>query len=245
MTGASRARVVMAHNSWDAFVNVQPFNMILDITPSSGQRIFMQAGPGCIDSFTDFFITDAGMMGTETTMAGFDAYNPDAAPEFFRARKAMQYADNLDRFIQIMTDQNNGGYANSWLLGDVHSGEIMLFELGLRYSNVERKTDGYFAGFNAPQDPGSATWNANDVVCTDIRDAIGARSVRLVQLMEQYQGRVRREAAKTIIADHYDVYLKRSNPARVRFVAIVNWMPAVPIRADRRPSSPGERWTAW
>ena len=99
-------------------------------------------------------------MGTETTIAGFEAYDSDAAPEFFRARKAMQYADNLDRFVQIMTEHNNGGYANSWLLGDVHSGEIMLFELGLRYSNVERKTDGYFAGFNAPQDPGSATWSA-------------------------------------------------------------------------------------
>jgi hypothetical protein len=205
-------RIVMAHNSWDEFVNVQPFNMIIDIVPASGHRIFMQTAPGCIDSFTDFFITGAGLMGTETTIAGFDSYDPDAAPEFYRVRKAMQYAGDLDRFVQIMAEQNNGGYANSWLLGDVRSGEIMMFELGLCYSNVERKNDGYFAGFNAPQDPRIRNLECANIVCTDIRDAIGARRVRLEQLMEQYHGRVDVKAAKEIIADHYDVYLKRNNP---------------------------------
>jgi hypothetical protein len=205
-------RIVIAHNSWDAFVDIQPFSVIIDLVPASGHRLFMQTAPGCIDSFTDFFITGAGLVGTETTIAGFDSYDPDAAPEFFRVRKAMQYADNLDRFVQIMIDQNNGGYANSWLLGDVRSGEIMMFELGLLYHNVERKTDGYFAGFNAPQDPRIRNLECTGVVLTDIRDAIGARSVRLEQLMEQYRGRVDVESGKVIIADHYDVYLKRNNP---------------------------------
>jgi hypothetical protein len=210
--GGRVGRIVMAHNSWDAFVDVQPFNVIIDLVPASGHRLFMQTAPGCIDSFTDFFITGAGLMGTETTIAGFASYDPDAAPEFFRVRKAMQYADNLDRFAQIMIDQNNGGYANGWLLGDVHSGEIMMFELGLRYHNVERKTDGYFAGFNAPQDPRIRNLECTDIVLTDIRDAIGARSVRMAQLMDQYHGRVDVESGKVIIADHYDVYLKRINP---------------------------------
>jgi hypothetical protein len=205
-------RIVIAHNSWDAFVDIQPFSVIIDLVPASGHRLFMQTAPGCIDSFTDFFITGAGLVGTETTIAGFDSYDPDAAPEFFRVRKAMQYADNLDRFVQIMIDQNNGGYANSWLLGDVRSGEIMMFELGLLYHNVERKTDGYFAGFNAPQDPRIRNLECTGVALTDIRDAIGARSVRLEQLMEQYRGRVDVESGKVIIADHYDVYLKRNNP---------------------------------
>ena len=173
--GGSGSRIVMAHNSWDAFVDVQPFNMIIDNAPASGHRLFMQTAPGCIDSFTDFFFTGAGLMGTETTIAGFDLYDPDAAPEFFRVRKAMQYSDNLGQFVQIMIDQNNGGYANSWLLGDAHSGEIMMFELGLRYHNVERTTDGYYAGFNAPQDPRIRNLECTGITCTDIRDAIGAR----------------------------------------------------------------------
>jgi hypothetical protein len=210
--GGYGARIVMAHNSWDAFVDLQPFNVIIDLVPASGQRLFMQTAPGCIDSFTDFFITGAGLMGTETTIAGFDSYDPAAAPEFFRARKAMQYADGLDNFVQIMIDQNNGGYANGWLLGDVHSGEIMMFELGLRYHNVERKTDGYFAGYNAPQDPRIRNLECTGIGLTDIRDAIGARRVRMAQLMEQYHGRVDAETGKVIIADHHDVYLKRINP---------------------------------
>src|SRR5208337_1057797 len=93
VSAGSGGRIVMAHNSWDAFVDIQPFHMILDLVPASGQRLFMQTAPGCIDSFTDFFITGAGLMGTETTIAGFDPYDPDAAPEFFRVRKAMQYAN--------------------------------------------------------------------------------------------------------------------------------------------------------
>jgi hypothetical protein len=202
----------MAHNTWDAFVDVQPFHMVIDIAPTSGQRLFMQTAPGLIDSFTDFFVTGAGLMGTETTIAGFDAYDSAAAPEFFRVRKAMQYADNLDRFIQIMVDQNNGGYANSWLLGDARSGEIVKLELGLSYHNVERKTDGYFIGFNAPLDPRIRNLECTGITLTDIRDAIGARRVRLTQLLEQYHGRVDLEAAKAIIADHYDVYRQRSNP---------------------------------
>ena len=59
----------MAHNSWDHFVIGQNFNIILDIVPSEGYRIFMQSGPGYIDSFTDFFITGVGIIRTETTIA--------------------------------------------------------------------------------------------------------------------------------------------------------------------------------
>jgi hypothetical protein len=208
----SPGRIVMAHNSWDSFVEVQPFNMIIDIVPTAGYRIFMQSAPGLIDSFTDFFITGAGLMGTETTIAGFDLYDLGGVPEFLRARKAMQYAGNLDRFVEIMVEQNNGGYANTWLLGDMHAGAIMQLELGLRYHHVERKTDGYFAGFNGPMDPRIRNLECSDVTVTDIRDAIGARRIRLAHLMEQYHGQVDPETGKVIIADHYDVYQNRINP---------------------------------
>lgn len=146
-------KIVMAHNSWDDFEFGQFFNVILDINPADGHRIFMQSVPGYIDSFSDFFVTDAGIMGTETTIGGFGLYDPNEVPEFLRIRKAMQYADNLDQLVEIMKKKNNGGYANSWLLADLNSGEIMRFELGLKYYSVERKTDGYFIGFNAPPGP--------------------------------------------------------------------------------------------
>ncbi len=111
--------VVMAHNSWDMFVTGQYFNVILDIEPSEGNRMFMQSVPGYIDSMTDFFVTSAGIMGTETTLGGYSDYDPNEEAEFFRVRKAMQYADDLDGFVDLMQKKNNGGYANSWLLGDI------------------------------------------------------------------------------------------------------------------------------
>jgi len=205
-------KIVMAHNSWSPFEQGQFFNVILDIQPAKGHRMFMQSAPGYIASFTDFFVTDAGIMGTETTIGGYGEFDPSGAPEFFRARKAMQFADNLDQFVEIMKQKNNGGYANSWLLADVNTGEIMRFELGLKYSSVERTKDGYFIGFNAAVDPKIRNLEASSSAFTDIRSPMGARRVRLTQLMEEYRGKIDVEAAQKIIADHYDVYLKKVNP---------------------------------
>ena len=52
-----------------------------------------------------------------------------------------------------MDAQNNGGYANMWLIGDIKTGEIADYEQGLIYQNLQKKTDGWFFGDNAPTDP--------------------------------------------------------------------------------------------
>ena len=205
-------RIVMAHNSWDQFAHGQFFNVILDLEPAQGHRMFMQSVPGCIDSMTDFFVTDAGIMGTETTIGGYSEYDPDEDPEFFRVRKAMQYADTLDEFVQLMEKKNNGGYANSWLLANANTGEIMRFELGLKYQNVERTKDGYFIGFNAPVDPRIRNLECANTGYDDIRTPMGARRVRLTQLMQEHHGEIDVQVAQEILADHYDVYLKKENP---------------------------------
>lgn len=204
-------KIVMAHNSWNNFEWGQFANVILDIKPAKGHRIFMQSQPGYIDSMADFFVTDAGIMGTETTIGGFSLYDENEAPEFLRVRKAMQYADNLDQFVSLMKKQNNGGYANSWLLADIKTGEIMRFELGLRFSSVKRKKHGYFVGFNAPLDPRIRNLECSNTGYCDIRRHQGARQVRLPQLMEQYKGKITAAVGQKILADHYDVYLKKEN----------------------------------
>ncbi len=91
--------IVMAHNSWDHFTHGQYMNEILDLQPAEGHRMFMQSMPGLIASFTDFFVTDAGLMGTETTIGGYSQYDADEVPEFLRVRRAMQYADDLDGWV--------------------------------------------------------------------------------------------------------------------------------------------------
>ena len=201
-------KVVMAHNDWDHYVTGQFANVIIDLKPSSGHRMIMQSFPGCIASMTDYFATDAGLMGTETTIGNYSGYDPKKMPEFYRMRKATQYAGTMDEWVKYMQVGNNGGYANSWLLADADSGEIMRFEQGLNYQSVERTSDGFYVGFNSATDPKIRNLECGgDANFYDIRTASGARRVRLTQLMSQYRGQIDTEVAKTILADHYDVYL--------------------------------------
>ena len=106
-----------------------------------------------IHSGDDFGINDAGIMITETTIGNFHGFNAKGIPEFVRARKAMQYSESIDDFARIMEQGNNGGYANTWLIGDRKNNEIGRLELGLKYVTLERTSDGYFVGSNFPINP--------------------------------------------------------------------------------------------
>ncbi len=205
-------KVVMAHNNWDHFDTGQNSKIIIDIQPTTGHRIMMQTMPGCIASMTDYFVTDGGLMGTETTIGNFSAYDPTGMPEFYRMRRATQYADTLDEWLAIMRKGNNGGYANSWLLADTGTREIMRFEQGLEYEQVERTNDGFFVGYNAATDVEIINFECGgDGGMYDVRTAAGARKVRLTQLMEQYKGTIDVAAGQAILADHYDVYLQQAD----------------------------------
>ena len=122
----------------------------------------------------------------------------------------MQYANSLDGAVEFMKKRNNGGYANSWLLGDASTGEIMRFELGLRFYNVERTKDGYYIGFNAALDPRIRNLECSDSGYADIRRQ-GARQVRLTQLINKHRRAIDVKIGQKILADHYDVYLKKEN----------------------------------
>ena len=108
------------------------WNIIFDIKPQQGFRILMDGLPGIIISDDDFGVNAAGMLVTETTITQFEGWDPEGKPEFSRARTALQYSRSIDDFVRIMLDGNNGGYANDWLIGDRKTGEIALFELGLK-----------------------------------------------------------------------------------------------------------------
>ena len=54
-------------------------------------------------------------------------------------RTANQYASSIDEWCKIMKKENNGGYANSWLLGDVNTNEIARLELSLKYVGFEQR----------------------------------------------------------------------------------------------------------
>ena len=204
--------IVCAHNSFTDFIDGQFSNIILDLNPEKGHRFIMQTSPCWIWSGTDFFVTSKGIIGTETTIGGFLPYEKKY-PIGYRIRKAMQYGNTLDEYCEILLHENSGDYANSWLFGDTNTNEILRIELGLKYHNIERTKNGFFIGFNSVYDERIRNLECSNSGFYDIRRHQGARLVRLGDLMDEHKGKLNIEVAKKIIADHYDVYLKKEeNP---------------------------------
>jgi hypothetical protein len=110
-----------------------------------------------------------------------------------------------------MIEDNSGGYANSWLLGDIRSGEIARLELGVKHHRLEKKKDGYFLGSNIAEDR-ELLLNETQTNFVDIRKSNVARRVSWKRLMKIYEGRIDASAARQMLADHYDAYLRHGNP---------------------------------
>ncbi len=72
----------------------------------------------------------------------------------------MQYADSIDKAVAMLRDANNGLYTNEWLLADIKTNEIAMFELGTHKSKLWRSgrdewpggTKGFYWGCNNTKD---------------------------------------------------------------------------------------------
>jgi hypothetical protein len=202
---------IIAHNAWTYYIDGLRFTKIFDIVPAAGHRILMDGLPGFIASSDDFGINSVGIMITETTISGFKGYDVNGIPEFVRARKAMQYSSSIDDFARIMTEGNNGGYANDWLIVDRKANEIASLELGLKNVTLERKKDGYFAGANFPINPKLAL-EETQFNTSDMSLSANARRLRWEQLMAENKGNIDVAAAQRFLADHFDTYQKKDEP---------------------------------
>ncbi len=204
-------RIVIGHNNWTDYLTGSRWKMIFDIAPESGHRFIMDGVPGLIHSADDFGINDAGMMITETTISGFHGFDENGVPEFVRARKAMQYSESIDDFARIMKNGNNGGYANTWLIGDRKTNEIGRLELGLKNVTLDRSKNGYFVGSNFPINP-KLIAEETDFPIDDPNTPNQVRHRRWDQLMAEYKGKIDLEAGKRFETDHYDVITKEIDP---------------------------------
>jgi len=202
--------IVLGHNTMIEYI-FPAANIILDISPEKGHRILMQSFAGLIHSGTDFFVTNAGLVGSETTMGGFFPFDENGVPEFARMRHATQYASTIDEWCEMMKLGNNGGYANAWLIGDINTNEIARFELGLKYVGFEKKKDGYFTGSNVTENLQILRFETK-INENDIKNTAIARRVRWKQLMKESEGKVNIDLAKKFVADHYDSYLNKAEP---------------------------------
>jgi hypothetical protein len=210
-SATATGEIVMSHNTHVDYVMGSFENIIMYVNPARGAAFVMQTSPGLICSVTDWFISASGMMGCETTISDISYKPVFGAPYFCRARSAMQYSRSIADFVRIMSRRNAGDYACSWLLGDTRRREIALVELGLRESNVLRTRDGIYFGMNSATGDALRAAETTDRTQFDIRTSSGARKLRFEQMLKQeYYGKITAANAKTIIADHYDVFLRKT-----------------------------------
>jgi hypothetical protein len=199
-------KIVIAHSNWSAYAEGERWNYVFDIVPTKGYRFLMDGSAGMITSQDDFGVNAAGIMITETTLPMAVGFDVNGIPEFERSRKAMQYADSIDTYAAIMRKGNNGGYANSWLIGDRKTNEIAYLELGLQHTPLLKKTNGYFVSSNFAANPDLIRDDTPGFDPTNLESSMNARHVRAEEFMKQHYGKLDTTLAEAYLSDHYDTY---------------------------------------
>jgi hypothetical protein len=123
----------------------------------------MQTCPGGIQSGMDYYLNDAGLLVSETTI-GQTRFDPKGTSLTSRIRQAVQYADSIDKAVDVLGKDGNGLYSNEWLLADIKTNEIAMFELGTVKSKLWRSSKGeWFGGTEG------FYWGCNNAKDLDVR----------------------------------------------------------------------------
>jgi len=192
-------RMVIAHITMWPLTLAEQTNVMLDIKPASGHRLLMQSYPGGIESGTDWYQNDAGVVLTETTIRQ-SPFNIEGTPVAYRARKAIQYGDNIDKVVEYLGTKNNGLYTNEWLIGDAKNNEIAMYELGTYKTRLYRSTkndwfggtDGFYWGDNNAKDLGIRLEYQPDPKGEPVHVpyVAGPRDLKWQQLYREYSGKI-------------------------------------------------------
>jgi hypothetical protein len=192
-------KIVFGHITMFGLYPASFYNVWLDVKPAKGHRVLMQTYPAGIQSGLDYYMNDAGILVSETTLAQtrFDVKGMALAS---RIRKALQYGDSIDKVVEILQEDNNGLYTNEWLIGDTKTNEIAMFELGTHKTKLYRSsknewyggTEGFYWGCNNTKDldvrletiPGDNDRPANMVFRPADRDKTWVR------LYDKYRGKM-------------------------------------------------------
>ncbi len=200
--------IVLGQSLWMPYFLPPAHAIFMDLVPQNGNRICMELTAGLIWSGTEWYVTGGGLIVAETTL-GTGPYIWGNTPAFVRIRRAVQYANSIDDFRDIMLADSNGAYCGDYLLGDVNTGEGAILELGAHEYELARTKNGFLGSCNYPWDP-------------EVADEMGApqgwdhgcypRYVRWQQLSEKYYGEITTEHGKAFIGDHYDTVEEKINP---------------------------------
>ncbi|MGI8746463.1 MAG: C45 family autoproteolytic acyltransferase/hydrolase [Bryobacteraceae bacterium] len=192
-------KMVIAHLTMWPLTLAEQTNVMLDIKPVSGHRILMQSYPGGIESGTDWYQNDAGVVLTETTIRQ-SPFNAEGTPVAYRARKAIQYGDDIGKVVEYLGVKNNGLYTNEWLIGDAKTNEVAMFELGTNKTKLYRSsknewfggTEGFYWGDNNAKDLAVRVEYAPDPngAPEHLPYVPMARDLKWQELYQQYKGKI-------------------------------------------------------
>jgi hypothetical protein len=164
-TGPATAdgKIVFGHITMFGLYASNFFNVWLDIKPEKGHRVLMQSYPGGIQSAMDYYMNDAGLMVSETTISQtrFDGKGLALAS---RIRSALQYSSNIDEVAEHLTKDSNGLYTNEWLIGDANTNEIAMLQLGTHRNRLFRSSRNEWFG-----DTPGFYWGCNNTKDIDVR----------------------------------------------------------------------------
>jgi len=152
----TNGQIVASHSTicggwWYNYYIAQRWNVILDINPSSGNRLMVTTSPGLIWSDEDYYQNERGILLIETTNPQ-GLWKKNGMPLAIRARSALQYGNSIDDVVAHLSNDNNGIMNAVWLIGDTKTGEIARFELGLYASAIWRTKNGFYWSANNPID---------------------------------------------------------------------------------------------
>ncbi|MDQ6759392.1 MAG: C45 family autoproteolytic acyltransferase/hydrolase [Acidobacteriota bacterium] len=192
-------KMVIAHITMWPLTLAEQTNVMLDITPTSGHRVLMQSYPGGIESGTDWYQNDAGMVLSETTIRQ-SPFNSEGTPVAYRARKAIQYGENIDQVVEHLALKNNGLYTNEWLIADAKNDEVAMFELGTYKTRLYRSskndwfggTEGFYWGCNNAKDLGVRLEYAPDPngAPAHLPYVPASRDLKWQELYQQHKGKI-------------------------------------------------------
>ncbi|HUA85355.1 MAG TPA: C45 family autoproteolytic acyltransferase/hydrolase [Bryobacteraceae bacterium] len=192
-------KMVIGHVTWWPETLAEQTNLMLDVQPTTGHRVLMQSYPGGIQSGTDWYQNDLGIVLTETTIDQ-SPFNIQGTPVAYRARHSIQYGDSIDKVVELLKTRNNGLYTNEWIIGDSRSNEIAMLELGTYRTRLYRSskndwfggTEGFYWGCNNAKDLNVRLEYQPDPhgEPNDIPFVPSARDIKWQEMYRQFKGSI-------------------------------------------------------
>jgi len=124
---SSEERIYHSHVTWTHYVNMlrtyKHYTFNFQAPSTASKTVSFSSSPGFIASGDDYFITDTGLIVTETTndvfnMSLYNFVTPASVLYWIRVCVANRMATNGSEWASIFAKYNSGTYNNQWQITD-------------------------------------------------------------------------------------------------------------------------------